>query len=361
MGTPALRPSATETFSTFEMLPYWYIACKSEELGGTPKRVVLWDTPLVLFRDKKGDPVALLDRCAHRNVPLSLGRCVEGKLECGYHGWQFGSSGECLKIPALAEPGEGARRKVPAFPVREQQGYIWVYTDSESEPNHSPYHFGKIEDPDYMTFRYEAEFEGSLFAVAENILDVPHTSFLHRGLFRSEQTQEISTEVRRFGDRAECEFFGESRPSGLFGRLLAPGGGEVTHVDRFILPGVAQVEYGLGNRGHLVITSALSPVSPFVTRMYTAAVVRKSPLFSMVRPVAGPVVRKIVEQDARMIRAQTAAVTEFFGEHFAFSRADLLGPPILKLLKEATASPMQLYSGDAGEEPSYRSDGTLLT
>src|SRR5206468_4349675 len=99
-----------------------------------------------------------------------------------------------------------------------------------------------------------------LLATAENILDVPHTAFLHRGLFRGGSAHRITAVVRRRTDRVEVEYVGEPRPGGLLGRILAPRGGTVTHFDRFILPSVAQVEYRLGERSHLVITNVLTPV-----------------------------------------------------------------------------------------------------
>jgi len=40
----------------------------------------------VLFRDAEGRPACVLDECAHRACPLSIGRVVEGTIECPYHG-----------------------------------------------------------------------------------------------------------------------------------------------------------------------------------------------------------------------------------------------------------------------------------
>ena len=64
---------------------HWFILCTSRELGTRPLARTLQGTPLVLFRDGRGRPAALLDRCPHRNVPLSLGRVRDGQLECNYH------------------------------------------------------------------------------------------------------------------------------------------------------------------------------------------------------------------------------------------------------------------------------------
>ena len=40
----------------------------------------------VLFRDAEGRPACVLDECAHRACPLSIGRVVDGQVECLYHG-----------------------------------------------------------------------------------------------------------------------------------------------------------------------------------------------------------------------------------------------------------------------------------
>ena len=54
----------------------WYVAGWDEELGGDKllSRRIL-DEPLVHFRDGRGVPQALTDRCPHRFAPLSLGGC----------------------------------------------------------------------------------------------------------------------------------------------------------------------------------------------------------------------------------------------------------------------------------------------
>jgi phenylpropionate dioxygenase-like ring-hydroxylating dioxygenase large terminal subunit len=43
------------------------------------------------FHDGVG---ALLDRCPHRGVALSLGTITDGCLACPFHGWRFGADAE---------------------------------------------------------------------------------------------------------------------------------------------------------------------------------------------------------------------------------------------------------------------------
>ena len=55
-------------------------------------------------------------------------------------------------------------------------------------------------------------------AALENALDVPHTAFLHRGLFRGGSTRnEVMTAVRHSRRGVEAEYVGEPRPPGLAG------------------------------------------------------------------------------------------------------------------------------------------------
>ncbi len=345
--------------STFQALSYWYIACRASELKGKPKRILLWDTPIVLFRDGDGIARALLDRCPHRNVPLSLGRVVDGNIECRYHGWQFDGSGVCRRIPADGEKCEAYGPDARSFPVLERQGYIWIYTDPDSQPNHQPYTYEYLDHPDFISLRFEYDFKSTIFSVAENILDVPHTSFLHAGLFRGGKPKKVSWLLRGFSDRLVCEFLDEARPSGIFGKLIAPRGGEVRHYDRFILPGIAQVDYRLGETGQITTTSCLSPISEFETRMYTVATIRKSSLFFLIRPVMEPIVLKIVKQDAHILEKQLENTRQFGGERFTFHRGDIMGASIARMLKKAVEKRLPLYSENPEAESESESSGSV--
>lgn len=61
--------------------------------------VVWWD------RNQKEWKV-MDDTCPHRLAPLSEGRIDQwGRLQCVYHGWCFGGSGECKFIPQAPRDG----------------------------------------------------------------------------------------------------------------------------------------------------------------------------------------------------------------------------------------------------------------
>lgn len=313
---------------------HWYVAASSRELRRRPLARMVLGAPLVLFRTQSGDPAALLDRCAHRNAPLSEGRIVGERVECPYHGWQYDPQGICRRVPALANGSERKGRLVPAYAAVEQQGHVWVYAEPDCSPADRPYSFPYLGAAGYGSVVFASEVEATLYATLENMLDVPHTAFLHRGLFRGGPKRPITAIVRRFADRAEAEYVGEPRPSGLAGRLLAPHGGTVVHFDRFHLPSIAEIEYRLGE-SHLVVTNALTPVDDFRTRFVSVTSFRLPVPALLVRLALEPVARWIFRQDARILRLQSEAVRRFGGESYVSTEVDLLGPHIWRLLKQA--------------------------
>lgn len=317
----------------------WYVLCRSRDLraGKRPLSRTLFGTPVALFRAGDGTPGALLDRCPHRNVPLSLGRIVGPHLACRYHGWQFDAAGACRLVPGLCGDAPHAGRGVDAFPVREQDGFVWVYATPGAIPEREPFAFPDADEPGVTTVVHAVEAQGSLHACAENALDVPHTAFLHRGLHRGRGAPtEIEVVVRRWHDRVEAEFIGEPRPRGLAGRILAPGEDAVVrHWDRFFLPCIAQTEYRLGETSRFRVTTALTPVDDDRTRFFAVFTFRVPLPGRLVALLLTPVAKRIIAQDLEILARQTERMRRFGGAQFASTELDALGPHILRLLRAA--------------------------
>ena len=337
-------------FSVARITRAWYVACSSEELGGAPLARTILGRPLVLFRDEAGSPGALLDRCAHRNTPLSRGRAVDGRIECGYHGWRYNAAGDCTLVPGRcgAEPRP---RLVPAFPARERDGFVWVYANSDSPPESEP--FALEPEGDGGTVRRTVEVKAPLHATIENALDVPHTAFLHRGLFRGNGTRNrVTAVVTRNATSVQAEYVGEPRPGGWVGKILAPPGGVVTHVDRFVLPGIAQVEYQWGGGAYFRITSICTPVEDDLTRMHAVIRFRTRLPGWLVKLVLDPLGTRIFRQDAEVLEMQAAAVRRFGGESYTSTELDVLGAQIWRLLRRAErAETAAAGEGDDDREP----------
>lgn len=315
----------------------WYVLAPSDRLGATPRVTRLHGTPVVLWRDRQGVAHALEDRCPHRGVPLSDGHVDGDDLRCGYHGWRFAGDGRCTEIPGLpgAEdvPGRGAR----SYPVVEQQGFVWAWADPDTPPEGQPYRFPHADDPAYLVAREAMVAKGPVHQVIENALDVPHTAFLHGGLFRRADTERrpVRCRIERTATAASCHFEGEDVPKGLAGRLLAPGGGQVQHVDRFLLPSITEVEYRLGDDAHVVLNGACTPLDDWTTVMHAVVQVRSRIPGFVVRPIFGRIARRIFDQDAVVLARQTEALHARGAASFASTELDVLGGQVLGMMRRA--------------------------
>src|SRR5206468_937798 len=85
-----------------------------------------------------GRPGVLLDRCPHRNAPLSMGRVHRGALQCGYHGWCFDGAGTCVAIPGL-DGDVTERRGVSSHAACERDGMVWFWSEPGEEPQSEPF------------------------------------------------------------------------------------------------------------------------------------------------------------------------------------------------------------------------------
>jgi phenylpropionate dioxygenase-like ring-hydroxylating dioxygenase large terminal subunit len=316
---------------------WWYPAAASHELGRTPVALTWMDLPLVLFRDREGTAHALVDRCPHRNVPLSLGRVqADGTLQCGYHGWRFAGSGRCTAVPALDLDldGRSSPRDATAWPVREQDGFVWIWPAAEIPPHRDPFALPQLgEGSGVGEVVFRRDMDCTVHASVENALDVPHTAFLHGGLFRkSGQGPQVQAQRQDLPDGVEVRYVGEPA---AFGPLRLPGDATFDHWDRFFLPSIAQVEYRVGEALRITNSILHLPLSPTRTRAWFVLRFR-SPLPAS---IAGPIVRvrgkKILEQDVDMLEAQTANVRRFGGERYTSTDLDLLGNAIWRLMRQA--------------------------
>jgi phenylpropionate dioxygenase-like ring-hydroxylating dioxygenase large terminal subunit len=102
----------------------WYVAAWDHQLAQGLLARTIMNENIVFFRS--GDGIAALeDRCCHRSAPLSVGKLIEGGLQCGYHGLVFDRSGRCVRVPGQAKVPPGAA--VRSYPVVEKHRWIWIW------------------------------------------------------------------------------------------------------------------------------------------------------------------------------------------------------------------------------------------
>lgn len=321
---------------------FWYIAAAASELGVRPIRRSVEGEPLALFRDEAGRAHALEDRCLHRGMALSAGRVADGCLQCPYHGWRYDGAGALAEVPALCEGERLPRARVRSFPVVEQDGSLWVWLGDRA-PLADPFRFPHCSEPGWSSFFMHTRFEAPVEACLENFLDVPHTIFVHPGLFRRGATKPTRVRVHERAEGALAEFVDEGELQGVGPRLLFPRGTEMRHTDQFILPSISRVDYLFGETlggdeaQGFVITSQCTQREEFVVDVTTAITWKLSRL-----RWAGPLVtaflrwycRRVIQQDVRMLAIQGRQWREF-GRTAWHTQADLLGQSIARLRRQA--------------------------
>jgi phenylpropionate dioxygenase-like ring-hydroxylating dioxygenase large terminal subunit len=169
----------------------WHPVAKLDELAsGGPLGARLLGEDLVLWRSG-GDYFAWRDLCVHRGTRLSLGKVVDGKaLECPYHGWTYGTAGQCVLMPAHPEQTPPAKACVDTYRTAVAHGVVWVNLGSgiASVPT-----FELLDDRSYnvlMAGPYRVKASGP--RVIENFLDVGHFPFVHEGILGDRSRPEIA-------------------------------------------------------------------------------------------------------------------------------------------------------------------------
>ena len=178
---------------------FWYIVCESRDLGSKkPVAAQILDQWVVCFRNSEGLPVAFPDKCLHRCGRLSRGKVNSGELTCGYHGWTYDASGRVVSIPS-----EGGRDVVSeknleteVFETREQDGYVYLRLESPPEKN-EPFAMPYYKKAGWQNLRMVHDFKNTVTNCVENFIDVPHTAYVHRGIFRKEMGESIEAKLVR--------------------------------------------------------------------------------------------------------------------------------------------------------------------
>ncbi|PZO82050.1 MAG: oxidoreductase [Mesorhizobium amorphae] len=108
------------------------VALSADLPAGLVMPVRVPEGPVALWRSLSGRLSAFADRCPHRGMRLSHGFVRGETLSCIYHGWRYGETGACLRIPAhpQLEPPKAIRAKT--WRTSEAGGVIWLALDEEA-------------------------------------------------------------------------------------------------------------------------------------------------------------------------------------------------------------------------------------
>lgn len=102
------------------------IALSRDIPEGVTRAVILDGQELVAWRDQSGSMQVWEDRCPHRGMRLSYGFVRGDRLNCLYHGWEYGADASCHRIPAHPDLAVPATIRVKAFAAAEIGGMVLV-------------------------------------------------------------------------------------------------------------------------------------------------------------------------------------------------------------------------------------------
>ncbi|MGW9123686.1 Rieske 2Fe-2S domain-containing protein [Paenibacillus chitinolyticus] len=322
-----------------ELEKHWLPLCPSRELKRKPLGLTVLDVPLVLFRTEEGAH-ALLDRCPHRNVPLSGGRLTAGKLVCPYHGWEFDGTGACTRVPGLCTFKPGPHHDASPVALRERDGFLWVRLGGgtrSGEPQEvsvpEPLALPFMNNPEYYSFVWKTAVRGSLLNAAENLLDATHTHYVHAGLIRTDSgRQTVNARIRAEGAAVEIEYTGESGQAGLISRLFERD--RQRSFGRFYMPGVAQIEYSSAKGLTLLITAVMRPTSFAYQDIYAVITMKRGRFTNgLKKRVLTPFLKRALNQDIAIVETQQQTIERWGGENFHSTQADLIRPYLEQLMK----------------------------
>jgi len=161
---------------------YWFPVERSDRLGrGAKQSVTFWKQDIAIFRDEQGVVHAVEDRCAHRQLKLSLGEVKGCNLVCDYHGWAFDGKGQCVHIPHEVKAKQRPDIRIRSYDTAEKYGLIWVFPGDPDKAKTTPLPTLKQLDGDdplpFISIDFTWKTHHSM--IAENVCDFYH-EHLHR-------------------------------------------------------------------------------------------------------------------------------------------------------------------------------------
>jgi phenylpropionate dioxygenase-like ring-hydroxylating dioxygenase large terminal subunit len=219
MSTRQPHPEAVAN-ARRDVSAHFHPVLRASRLRRKPVGVTLGGVHYVIWRDARGTPRALHDRCPHRHAPLSRGFVrPDGRIACAYHGWHFDGNGEGAS-PAVTNLG---RCTAEAFAVVEHHGWLWL-GGPRARVDGLPVLGGDGWD---FVGSHAQRAAAPLHVVVDNFSENEHTPYVHGRLGWTEATApQVSVETTCHADRTEVTYRAIQRPSTMLKLVLVRDGDE---------------------------------------------------------------------------------------------------------------------------------------
>lgn len=157
----------------------WWIAAVSDEVNRDIFERKILGENIVFYRTEAGQPVAMQANCPHRHYPLAKSKLVGDSIQCGYHGFTYGSDGGCKLIPSQEKIPAKCRTRV--YPTAERWKWVWIWMGDPALADESkipaPY---CIDQPGWRATQAKTMAVKSRYSLAlDNLFDLSHLGFIH--------------------------------------------------------------------------------------------------------------------------------------------------------------------------------------
>jgi phenylpropionate dioxygenase-like ring-hydroxylating dioxygenase large terminal subunit len=282
----------------------WLLAHKSMLGINQPKKVSLYGTDYVIWKDKAGKVNALPNICPHMGAMLSEGWCQErddksSDVVCPFHALEFDSEG-CTVLP-------GSQKKtlpqLQPLKLIVQEDLIWSYGDREPKVS-IPNILNEISSQyEFIGHTADVSVETDLLTMLLIMHDYNHQNGTHRELFRVTEVH-----FEKFidnGHHSHAFLENISAPTSLVEKIKNP--------DLFLLPKVLKAHlenyfpslvifHGENGLGKVAQVHLFVPESPTQTRTYILMYgLYKHPVFRIFGKKFLNFAKVVVEQDANIL------------------------------------------------------------
>ena len=296
----------------------WYAVLDSREVGREPVGLTRLGEKLVFWRDGSGQVSCLKDQCVHRGAALSIGKVIDDRLQCPFHGFEYDASGKVKKIPAYGRNYKVPERfRLSGYKAHEAHGFIFIYW-GDGEPEADPRFFEDL-DGSFSYGQLSEVWDVHYSRAIENQLDVVHLPFVHADTIGRGNRTVVDGPLVQWVDENCFLFYVYNRvDSGPIARrpedMPPPDPGKDFKLS-FLFPNLWQNYIGEKVR----VMAAFAPVDETHTRIYLRFYQKfvRVPFFTpLLNRMLMPFNARILHQDRRVVQTQVPKKSAFSGAEY---------------------------------------------
>ena len=298
----------------------WYVIGEEKDfIPEKPKKVIIKDTPISVWKNKNGAFAGIYDICPHRGASLSCGR-IDKKLNCivcPYHTFIFNKKGRLIQTTGQKSIRQSdhfnLKTDVPYFKIISVDNWVYLYNEPNYEIGISPYSSSdtiwrepEAYDNNYRAVCLQKKFKIDARTLTENSLDILHISEVHM-FGNKENPIPLSDKIEKISEghiKTTYEYMSSKDSTAL----KIYGIKNITIENEYILPHYTIARVKFGDYINTIVTSAL-PINENESILFVKAyrnnwVYNKIPfLNSIFDKITRDFMEKTLNEDKRVVES----------------------------------------------------------